>query len=234
MASVDVITANLRHVRNRIDGAAGRAGRDPSTVTLVAVSKTMTPETVRAAYAAGQRYFGENRVQEGENKICDLVGLTEANWHLVGHLQSNKAKTAARLFQMIESIDSLHLAQALSRQAIAIGRTIPVLLETNVSGEASKFGLTPNEVLGVASQVAALPGLDLQGLMTVAPLVPDPERARPVFRRLRSLLDELRSAVPSTHWQHLSMGMTGDFEVAVEEGATIVRIGRAIFGERQQ
>ncbi len=219
---VGTIAERLELVRGRIAQAAERAGRSSEDVTLVAVGKSFPAEVIAEGIAAGITHLGENRVQEAAAKIPALHHLP-ATWHMVGHLQTNKAKTALELFDIIHSVDSLHLAQVLSRRA---ERTIPVLLEVNVAGEASKFGFTPSEALQSAEAVAPLPHLDLRGLMTIAPFVNDPEEVRPVFRELRRLRDALGLA-------ELSMGMTDDFEVAIEEGATIVRIGRAIFGERQ-
>ncbi|MCL4535269.1 MAG: YggS family pyridoxal phosphate-dependent enzyme [Bacteroidetes bacterium] len=233
MAQLDVdISANLAEVRLCIAAAALRVGRDPDEVTLVAVSKTIDAARVRAAYAAGQRHFGENRVQEAEGKIGALADLADIHWHLVGHLQTNKVRPALGLFQLIESVDSVHLAEAISRQALVQERVAHILLEVNVAGEPSKYGFRPAELPDAAARIAGLPGIALRGLMTVAPAVADPEEVRPVFRTLRGLRDDLQQQVPESRWAHLSMGMTEDFEVAVEEGATIVRIGRAIFGPR--
>ncbi|MBU0490642.1 MAG: YggS family pyridoxal phosphate-dependent enzyme [Chloroflexi bacterium] len=228
------LATNLERVHARITAAAARAGRDPTDVLLVPVTKTVSDEVVRAAYALGLRVFGENRVQEAQAKAVALADLPDVHWHLVGHLQRNKAKTAADLFALIQSIDSVRLAQALSQRATEAGRTVPVLLEVNVAGESTKYGLELAQVRQVAPDIMALPGLAIQGLMTVAPLTDDPEVVRPVFRQLRDLRDELRAAheQPPHTWHHLSMGMTDDFAVAIEEGATMVRIGRAIFGER--
>jgi pyridoxal phosphate enzyme (YggS family) len=217
---------SLVEVRARVAQAAERAGRDPGAITLVGVSKTMPAERVRAAYDEGLRHFGENRVQEGLGKIAEL-DLPDATWHLIGHLQTNKAKPAARAFGLIHSIDSRRVAEALSKDATAL----EVLLEVNYAGEESKFGFTPEEALAEAPAIATLPGLRLVGLMTIAPLVDDAEEVRPVFRGLRELGERVRDRVDASLW-HLSMGMSNDFEVAIAEGATIVRIGRAIFGER--
>ena len=208
-------------MRQRVERAAERADRSPADVTIVAVSKSFPPEAIEEAAAAGIVHVGENRVQEAAAKFPGLRGLA-LTWHLVGHLQTNKAKTALELFDIIHSVDSLHLAETLSHRA---QRPLPVLLEVNVAGEASKFGFPPGEVAAAAQAVTRLPHLDLRGLMTIAPFVSDPETVRPVFRELRRLRDALGLA-------ELSMGMTDDFEVAIEEGATLVRIGRAIFGER--
>ncbi len=229
------IAANLRAVQRRIAAAAERAGRDPAEITLVAVSKTQPIESIQAGYTAGLRHLGENRVEEAAEKIGPInhwAGDQRPTWHMVGHLQSRKARRAVELFDVIHSVDSLRLAEKLSRRCAEAGKTMPILLEVNVSGEASKYGLAPDEVEAVVEGLLPLPCLELQGVMTMAPIVADPEEARPVFRALRRLRDDLAARFPSVNWQHLSMGMTDDFEVAIEEGATLVRIGRAIFGER--
>lgn len=218
------IGANLEKVREGIARACLRAGRSPSEVTLVAVTKGVTPKEIEAAFAAGVRHFGENRVQEAAEKIPRLSSLPIV-WHMVGHLQSNKVNVVLRLFDIIQSVDSVKLGQALSQRAQGL---LPILLEVNLSGEASKFGFPPEELPAALSTIAPLPNLEVRGLMAVAPISPDPERLRPLFRRLRETGDALGL-------KELSMGMSDDFEVAVEEGATMVRIGRAIFGyERRQ
>lgn len=225
MTTVDrEIAARLAAVRSRIVSAAERAGRDPASVALVAVSKTFPAADVLAAYAAGQRLFGENRVQEAVAKATEIraSGITGIDWHLIGQLQSNKARIAAGLFAMIESVDSLRLAQALSQRA---KRTIPVLIEVNAGGEASKAGFALDATEQAVTQIRALSSLDVRGLMTVAPPVADAESLRPLFRALAALAHKLE--LPE-----LSMGMSGDFEVAIEEGATLVRLGTAIFGGR--
>lgn len=227
------LAANLARVRERIAAAAVRAGRDPATITLVPVTKTMPDATIRAAYDLGLRVFGENRVQEAKAKATALADLPDLHWHLVGHLQRNKAKTAVGLFDVIHSVDSVRLARALSHHATDADHALSVLLEINVAGETSKFGFAPAEALTAVPMIASLPGLTIEGLMTVAPFVPDPETVRPVFRQLRALRDDLARGCPTHPWQHLSMGMTDDFEVAIEEGATMVRVGRAIFGARR-
>jgi pyridoxal phosphate enzyme (YggS family) len=245
------LEANLNRIRRRIAAAAERAGRSAEDVTLVAVSKTQPAEAVVSAFRLGLRHFGENRVEEAEEKIplvrsalSDEATASSLTWHMVGHLQSRKAGTAAGLFQMLHSLDSVKLARKLSRLCVESGRVMPVLLETNVSGEQSKYGFSyhpgidePEQLsalLAAVEQMLGLPGIEVHGLMTMAPIVSDPEQARPVFRRLRSLRDEFAGRFPDGDWRHLSMGMTDDFEVAVEEGATIVRVGRAIFGPRRQ
>ncbi|MSQ27692.1 MAG: YggS family pyridoxal phosphate-dependent enzyme [Dehalococcoidia bacterium] len=218
------ITANVAGVMRRIAHAAERAGRPPDVVTLVAVSKTFSAAHVAAAHQAGLRHFGENWIQEAAGKLPALAGLSPRPvWHMIGHLQTNKVKQALELFDLIESVDSTHLGEAIAHRAG--DRSIPVLLEVNVGGEPSKHGFRPAEVATACATLRQLPQLEVRGLMTVAPEVDDPEQARPVFRELRRLRDELGLA-------ELSMGMTGDFEVAIQEGATLVRLGRAIFGAR--
>lgn len=231
---------NLRLIQARIAEAAVRAGRDPKEITLVAVSKTFPADTILAAYALGVRHFGENRVEEASEKIptvnAQAKGIT---WHFIGHLQSRKVKDAAPLFDFVHSIDSVSLARKLDARAAALGtlRAIPILLEVNVSGEETKYGFAPaprENFFAAVRQILELGHLDAQGLMTIAPIVQPAEQARPrfTFRALRELRDELRLRFPDRAWQHLSMGMTDDFEAAIAEGATIIRIGRAIFGER--
>ena len=227
------LATNIAQVRSTIAEAAQRGGRTPDEIKLVAVSKSKPVELVQMAYNLGVTDFGENRVQEALPKIAAFhpQGL---RWHMIGHLQSNKASKVVSPFYSVQSVDSLHLAQTLNRHAGEQGKRLAVLLQVNVSGEASKEGLSPAEALDVAGQVLALPHIQVEGLMTIAPLVEDAEQVRPVFRELRLLRDQLRTEVPSSSWQHLSMGMTDDYQVAIEEGATIVRIGRAIFGEREK
>lgn len=245
MEQAQQIAQNIAAIRERIAAAAARAGRSPDEITLIAVTKTHSARRVDMALAAGVTDCGENRVREAEEKI-ELLRDAPVRWHLIGHLQRNKAKRAATLFDMIHSLDSLKLAETLNRhveEASLLGqRRLPVLLQVNVSGEETKEGFdlvggVANQaalasLIDAAQQIVALPQLDVQGLMTVAPYADDPEEARPVFRALRELRDELARQIPEASWQHLSMGMTGDFEVAIEEGATLVRVGRAIFGER--
>jgi pyridoxal phosphate enzyme (YggS family) len=227
------MATNIAHVRSTIAEAALRVGRAPEEITLVAVSKTMPVELVQMAYNLGVTDFGENRVQEALPKIA-AFHPQDLRWHMIGHLQSNKASKVVSSFDCVHSVDSLHLAQTLNRYALERGRQLPVLLQVNVSGEISKEGMSPAEALELTRQFTELPHIQVEGLMTIAPLVEDPEQVRPVFRELRILRDQLRAELPSCSWQHLSMGMTGDYSVAIEEGATIVRIGRAIFGEREK
>jgi pyridoxal phosphate enzyme (YggS family) len=227
------IAVNLGAVRQRMAAAAVRAERDPADVVLLAVSKTHPLAAIAAAAAAGQRDFGENRLDELRPKVeaARAAGLNVA-WHFIGTIQSRKTGEAVGPWALIHSVDRAKIAQRLSRDAVAAGQVLRVLLEVNVSGEASKHGFTPAELLGAASELATLPGIRIQGLMTMAPFVENPEATRPVFRALRQLRDELAVCCPGVEWRHLSMGMTNDFEVAIEEGATIVRVGSAIFGAR--
>jgi pyridoxal phosphate enzyme (YggS family) len=219
------IAENLEIVRRRLEGAAERSGRDAGAVKLIGVVKGMPVSAIREAYAAGLRDIAENFVQEGREHSDGLgESSRDLTWHLIGHLQSNKIAMALNQFDMIHSVDSVRLAEQISRRASTDQR---VLLEVNVAAEASKFGFAPSEVGDAVSQISRLSHIELAGLMTVAPAVDNAETVRPVFRTLRELADANGLA-------ELSMGMTGDFEVAIEEGATLVRIGRAIFGERSE
>ncbi|HEX6479839.1 MAG TPA: YggS family pyridoxal phosphate-dependent enzyme [Ktedonobacteraceae bacterium] len=231
LLSQEQLTSNIAHVHSAIAEAAQKAGRKPEDITLVAVSKTVPVQLVSMAYNLGVRNFGENRVQDALVKIAEFHPQ-EVRWHMIGHLQSNKAGKVIGPFYCVQSVDSLYLAQMLNRHAGEHGSRLPILLQVNISGEASKEGMSPVETPEVARQILALPHLDVQGLMTIAPLVQNAEEVRPVFRGLRVLRDQLRDMMPQTAWQHLSMGMTDDYRIAIEEGATIVRVGRAIFGER--
>jgi len=229
----DHMAANIDHVRSIIAESALGVGRAPEEITLVAVSKTMPVELVQMAYNLGVTDFGENRVQEALPKIA-AFHAQELRWHMIGHLQSNKAGKVVSPFYRVQSVDSLHLAQSLSRHAGEQEKRLSVLLQVNVSGEASKEGMALAETSELARQIVVLPHLQVDGLMTIAPLVEDPEQVRPVFRALRLLREQLRTELAQCSWQHLSMGMTDDYRIAIEEGATIVRIGRAIFGERRK
>ena len=212
--------------------AAGAAGRDPSSIRLVAVSKTFPAQAVRDAYAAGQRDFGENRVQEALQKIGETADLT-IRWHLLGHLQSNKARKAGPAFAMVQSVDSVELIQKLDVAAADAGQAPGLLIQVDLAEEATKFGVVPGEVPRLFEAAAACRAAHVVGLMTLPPVPDTPEDARPYFRRLRALKDEwLAAGVPAPMLRELSMGMSGDFEVAIEEGATIVRVGTAIFGSR--
>ena len=226
---MDQIAQHLADIRGRIESAALRAGRDPASVQLVAVSKTHPADAVRAAAAAGQRLFGESRVQEAREKIPACPPSLE--WHFIGHLQKNKVRHALPLFDFFHSIDSLALAQAMDRIACESERTVTGLLEVNVSGEATKHGFTPEQLRAEFSALTSLPHLRVVGLMTMAPYAEDAEQARPVFRALRELRDGLQQTL-GTSLPHLSMGMSGDFEPAIAEGATLVRTGSSIFGDR--
>jgi len=226
-----LIGENLGVIRGQIAAAARRAGRDPRSVRLVAVSKTKPAPLVEEAFAAGQTLFGENYVQELAAKAAEVRGPVE--WHFIGHLQSNKVRQIAGLVTMIHSVDRLSLAEEISRQSDRLGRSCDVLVQVNVSGESSKRGTTSREAIELVRGVALLPALRVVGLMTMPPFFDDPERARPFFRELRLLAGEIESlAIPGVSMAELSMGMSGDFAVAIEEGATLVRIGSAIFGER--
>lgn len=209
--------------------ACGRAGRELASVTLLAVGKGQAPEMVRAAADLGQTLFGENRVQEAKAKIPLCPG--PLRWHMIGHLQSNKCREAVHLFEMIQSVESLALAQELDKWAEKAAKTLPIFLEVNIAGEASKFGYKPEQLLGDLQQINALRKIEIQGLMAIAPWTPDPERVRPVFRQLAELKRQCEGILGAP-LAHLSMGMSGDFEVAIEEGATLIRIGTALFGPR--
>ena len=223
------IAANLKNVQQRVAAACARAGRDPSSVTLLTVSKGHPADVVRAAADLGVSLFGENRVQEAKIKMSQCPGRLQ--WHLIGHLQSNKCRDAVHFFAMIQSVDSLSLAREINKWAEKSAKTMPVLLEVNVAGESSKFGFSPENVLLELKEINALPKIEVHGLMTVAPWTQEAEKVRPVFRRLgglkRQCEDILGAPLP-----HLSMGMSGDFEVAVEEGATMIRLGSAVLGPR--
>lgn len=224
------IADNVAAVRERVAAAAARAGREAADVLLVAVAKTRPAADVRAAVAAGVTAVGENRIQEAEPKLAELADV-DCSWHMVGHLQRNKAGKAVRIFDMIESLDSARLADALDRHGEGEGKRVPVLIEVNTSGEDTKFGVSPGEAEDFAGYVADLRHLSLEGLMTVGPLAGGPGAAADAFRTLRRLFEQLApSAGPS--FRYLSMGMTDDFELAIEEGSNVVRVGRAIFGER--
>lgn len=224
------VAARLSEIRRRIARAASRAGRDPAAVTLIGATKGVDAARVRAAIGAGLLDFGENRIQEALGKIAE-VG-PGPRWHFFGHLQRNKARAAAGAFEVLHSIDSLRIAAALDRAAGTVERRLRVLVEVNVAGEPTKYGVAPEAVAPLLAGLRSLGSLEPVGLMTIAPLTEDAETVRPVFRRLRELRDRLRESVVGEGFTELSMGMSGDFEIAVEEGATMVRIGRAIFGER--
>ena len=231
------IAENIAQVRERVAAAARRAGRNPGEITLMAVSKTFPVDRIREAYLAGLRVFGENRVQEFAGKAGGLRGVGEAEWHLIGHLQSNKAARAAEMFGAVDSLDSAKLAEKLNAAAEKIGKTLPVLIEINVGGEEAKSGVAAASTKLEEILIGA-PGwrnLAVRGLMTVPPYVDDPAEGRPYFRRLRAIRDEIAArGLPGIAMDVLSMGMSHDFELAIEEGSTCVRVGTAIFGGRQK
>ena len=225
------LAGNLEKVERRIADACARSGRNPTEVQLVAVTKGHPPEAIGEAADLGLTLFGENKVQEAKVKISRCPG--RLRWHMIGHLQSNKVRDAVHFFEMIQSVDSLSLAEEINRWADRGAKTMPILLEVNVAGESSKFGYRPDRLLAELAQINALPKIEIHGLMTIAPWTPEPEKVRHVFRRLRELKAEC-DAILGAPLPHLSMGMSGDLEVAVEEGATMVRIGSALFGPRQK
>lgn len=223
----------LEHIKGRIRQAADACGRDAASVRLVAVSKTVGPELVKEAVAAGVTILGENYVQEARAKFEALVQYP-VSWHLVGHLQSNKAKYAVRLFDLIHSVDSLKLARELDKQAAKVDKIQQILVQVNISGEDGKSGIAADEAADLVAAISQLKNLSLKGLMTMPPYFYQPERVRPFFAGLRRMRDRIEErAIPNVSMAELSMGMTGDFEVAIQEGATLVRIGTAIFGERK-
>lgn len=229
------IAEHVARVRERIRLAASSAGRGSDAITLMGVSKTFPPEAIREAYDAGIRVFGENRVQEFAGKADALRDLRDARWHLIGHLQSNKAAKAADLFHTVDSVDSLKLAEKLNDATRASGKTLRVLIEINVGGEEAKSGIAPDsaELDRLLAEVPQLVNLEFRGLMTVPPYTEDPQGARPYFRKLRELRDQIAGrGLPRVSLDELSMGMSHDFEVAIEEGSTCVRVGTAIFGGR--
>ncbi|HEY2329238.1 MAG TPA: YggS family pyridoxal phosphate-dependent enzyme [Verrucomicrobiae bacterium] len=220
---------NLNSIRQRIAAACQRAGRAENSVTLLAVSKSHPPETIRAAVECGQLLFGENKIQEAKAKIPLCPG--KARWQFIGHLQSNKVRDAVELFEMIQGVDSLSIAREISKRAGQAAKTLPVLLEVNVAGEGSKFGYAPERLLAELDELNALPRIEVHGLMAIPPHAAVPEKARPYFQKLRGLKMKCEQIL-GTPLPQLSMGMSGDFEVAIEEGATLVRVGTALFGDR--
>jgi pyridoxal phosphate enzyme (YggS family) len=229
------IRENVAEIRKRMADAARRKDRGPNDITLMAVSKTFPPERLREAYEAGLRVFGENRVQEFSGKAAMLTDLKDAEWHMIGHLQTNKAARTVELFAAVDSVDSVKLAQKLNESARQIGKTISVLIEVNVGGEAAKTGVSQesNELEELLLAAPRLEHLQFRGMMTVPPFSDDPQNTRPYFRKLRDLRDGIAARkLPHVAMDVLSMGMSHDFEVAIEEGSTCVRIGTAIFGER--
>ena len=226
-----MIKDNILNINQKIADACKRTERDTSEVSLITVSKTKPLEQLKEAYAAGSRHFGENKVQEMLDKIPHMP--SDVRWHMIGHLQRNKVKYIVDKVYMIHSVDSLRLAEEISKEAVKKQVTVKILLEVNVAGENSKFGTTCEEVSALAAMIAALPGISIQGLMTIAPYVENPEENRKYFRKLKQLsVDIMSKNIDNVCMNVLSMGMTGDYVVAVEEGATYVRVGTAIFGER--
>jgi len=224
ITAMETIKANLQDIQDRIDRACSRSQRTPSDITVIAITKLVDASTLRTAYECGIKEFGENRVQDAEKKIRELSDIKQnITWHMVGHLQSNKAKLAAELFDIIHSVDSVKVAQILDQHT---PKPLPVLIQVNVSGEMAKYGVSIDKAPVLVDEVRRLSNLKIIGLMTIAPLVDNPANIRPVFQELRRVRDRLGL-------EHLSMGMTDDFEIAVEEGATILRIGRAIFKDRR-
>ena len=229
------VSQNIARVRERIAAAARRARRDPNEIALMAVTKTFSPERIREAYHAGLRLFGENRVQEFAGKAGALRDLRDAEWHMIGHLQTNKAAKAVESFAAVDSVDSLRLAQRLNSSAQQLGKKLAVLIEINVGGEAAKSGIAPGsrELDELLQGAAELEHLEFRGLMTIPPFTDDPQLARPYFQKLHQLRDDIAARrMPGVNMSVLSMGMSHDFEVAIEEGSTCVRLGTAIFGER--
>ncbi len=235
---IEAVRARYRDMQDRIAEAARRAGRDPAVIRLIVVTKAQPIEVIRAAVDAGARDLGENYAEEAVEKMAALEPAADLSWHMIGHVQSRKAPLVARHFAYLHSLDSLKLARRLERNLAEIGRELPVLLEYNVGGEATKYGwpaqdpLLWPDLLPEIGEILALPHLAVQGVMTVAPYHPDPEFARPYYRRLRALRDFLAEQYPAASWDELSIGMSNDFEVAIEEGATFVRVGEAILGPR--
>ncbi len=223
------ISHNIQQVRERINAACLRAGRDPQAVLLIAVTKTLPVERIQEAIQEGLTHFGENYIQEAQRKI---EVLKQGTWHFIGHLQTNKAKTALELFSMIETLDSLKLARELNRLALQAGKTVDVLIQVNEAEEGSKSGLTPDQVPSLLEASPDWPALRLRGLMTIPPYDPDPEKSRPWYRSLFQRRAKWQAQFPAVDLSQLSMGMSNDFEVAIEEGATIVRVGTALFGPR--
>ncbi|MBN1842859.1 MAG: YggS family pyridoxal phosphate-dependent enzyme [Deltaproteobacteria bacterium] len=226
------IKTRLKHVKDQISKTAVACGRDPETVKLVAVSKTVPTDRILAAIRAGVTDLGENYVQEAREKI-EALREENVSWHFIGHLQSNKAKYVVRLFELIHSIDSLKLAKELNKRASALGKVQKILVQVNISGEATKSGIETEQAVRLVRDIAPLENISIQGLMTMPPFFNAPEKVRPYFKALKNLQDLIRDeAIADVHMTELSMGMSGDFAAAIEEGATLVRVGTAIFGER--
>lgn len=221
---------NLDSIQRRIRAACQRVGRDENSVMLLAVSKMHPAEMISEAVNCGQLFFGESKIQEAKAKIPNCPG--KARWHFIGHLQSNKVRDAVEFFEMIQSVDSLNLAREISKRCEQAAKTMPILLEVNVAGEASKFGYKPEQLLADLKEINVLPKIEVHGLMAIPPYSTNPEKARPYFQRLRELKSQCEEIIGAP-LPHLSMGMSGDFEIAIELGATIVRVGTALFGQRK-
>ena len=227
------IESNLQEIRDRLSAAARRCGRQPEEITLVAVGKNFPADFLSAAIKAGQCHFGENRVQEAESKIPQFRSTPNLTWHMIGHLQSNKARRAAELFDVIQTVESVKLARKLGEACADLGKNLSVLIQVDLGQEETKFGADRSQVAAIVEEIVRRGGLRLDGLMTIPPFFEDPERTRPYFAGLREMMQSLEMEQPGCLGaKHLSMGMSHDFEVAVQEGATLVRIGTAIFGER--
>jgi PLP dependent protein len=230
---MDYIAQNIEEIREKMAKAAARCGRSIDEILLLAVSKTFPTELITRAADAGIRMFGENRVQEAENKIPQVAGRPGMQWHLIGHLQTNKARRAAELFDVVHSIDSVKLASRLDQTSLGAGKMLSVLIQVDLGGEETKFGADPAQIRDIVSAMPGFRNLRLDGLMIIPPLFENPDQVRPYFARLRKIRDELEAEQPGClGMKHLSMGMSHDFEQAIEEGATILRIGTAIFGKR--
>ena len=225
------VRERIEQVRRRIAEAAGRSGRDPNDVQLVAVTKSVVVSQIREALDAGLKVFGENRIQEAKGKVA-LLSSPSIQWHLVGHLQTNKSKLAVELFELIHSLDSVKLAASMDRHGAALRKQVRALIEVNLEGESDKSGLHESELFPLLQACRAYAHLTIEGLMAIPPFHRNPQDVRPYFRRLRLLRDRAADTHPDFRLRHLSMGMSNDFEVAIEEGATLVRIGTAIFGNR--
>jgi pyridoxal phosphate enzyme (YggS family) len=231
LAKMSRIEENLKEIESRIRKAKDTSGRTEDQIKLVAVTKTVEPARIKEAIKLGVRIIGENRVQEAEEKLKDIAEKVEK--HLVGHLQTNKVKKTIELFDMIQSVDSFHLAEEVSKRALEKGKSMDVLVEVNTSGEKTKFGVEPEQTANLVESISKLEGIRVKGLMTVGLFSDDPEATRPCFKKLKSLFDEIKSThIPNVEMRYLSMGMTSDFEVAIEEGSNMVRIGTGIFGPR--
>jgi hypothetical protein len=226
---MDILT-NIKNIKNRVTKACNHVNRNPEEVEIIAVSKTISPEAIKIAIDNGIKHIGENRVQEAWEKY-QVLGKT-VRWHLIGHLQTNKVKKALQMFDIIHSVDSKHLAEEINKRALQHQKSVDVLVEVNTSAEETKFGCQPDEIIPLLKKIAPLPALNVCGLMTIGAFLPDPEDVRPCFRLLRQKLEESNQKIEGVALKYLSMGMTNDFEVAIEEGANMIRIGRAIFKER--